>query len=62
MAERSSPILLYGTGKRRGAEAPQFVLFAKSIIAPDGPFFKLLNAWHYPNGGKSYRLINKGPP
>ncbi len=56
----SGPVLLYGKAKHRTAGVG-FALSSKTIVMPEGPAHSLLDLWHYPKGGKPYKIINRQP-
>jgi len=56
----NGPVLLYGEDKHRGRQIVEFALSGGSMVMPDGPGYGLLNIWHYPEGGKHYRVISSG--
>lgn len=55
----NGPILLYGNSRNRPSTDVEFALSMRTIAMPDGPGDSLINLWHYPRGGKPYRVINK---
>jgi len=57
----SGPVLLYGKNKHRGVQRLGFTLSDNSLVMPDGPGYSLLNLWHYPKGGKPYKVLNSRP-
>lgn len=57
----SGPLTLYGENKHRATGNVEFSLFRKTIVMPDGPGYSLINLWHYPKGGKPYKVIDLRP-
>ena len=57
----SGPIGLDGKSKHRPGTALEFALSGSTIIMPDGPGDSMLNLWHYPKGGKPYKVLDSRP-
>ena len=56
----SGPVLLYGKTHHRLGEV-DFVASARTIVMPEGPGLSLLNLWHYPKGGRPYKVLDQRP-
>jgi hypothetical protein len=56
----SGPVLLEGKAKHRTAGVG-FTLSGNTIVMPEGPGDSLLDLWHYPKGGKPYKVIDLRP-
>ncbi len=57
----SGPVLLYGKSKHRPGTADEFALSGDTLVMPEGPGDSLLNLWHYPKGGKPYKVLDQRP-
>jgi hypothetical protein len=56
----SGPVLLYGKSRHRLGDV-EFVASDNAIVMPEGSGLSLLNVWHYPKGGKPYKVLDPGP-
>jgi hypothetical protein len=57
----SGRVLLYGKSKHRGVTLVEFALAGSTIIMANGPGDSLASLWHYPKGGKPYKVIDLRP-
>ena len=57
----TGPVLLYGKNKHRPGTAVEFAVSGGTLVMPDGPGHSLLNLWHYPKGGRPYKVFDSRP-
>ena len=56
-----TPVVLRGKNKHRGNQFEEFVISGNTMVMPGGPGDASKNFWHYPKGGKPYKIINLKP-
>jgi hypothetical protein len=56
----SGPVELYGKNKHRDDDV-EFALSGNTIVMPEGPGDSVPSLWHYPKGGRPYKVIDLRP-